>query len=195
MSSHPTSYSEIAPFRSPSPPEGFALVREKRPMQLTRKTFLKGTATVGIAAGVGLLNLFPGARRAQAHHGVKYEIKALPCPDYAFYDTNPVCLPCGGNTVYSGACIWDTSEHYFGYHKDNANWELRSDECTNAGHDGWIWRADGTHCGIAGCQDWVKWRCADGWKLNDNGTHLDKSICAYPCDCGGLQINDCDPTP
>jgi hypothetical protein len=162
---------------------------------IPRRRFLRGATVAAVGAGIAFVDLFPAARRAKADHGVKYEIKALPCPTYPFYDNNPACMPCGPNTIYESACIYDTSAHYYGYHKENPNWDLRPNECVASQDlDGWIWRVDGTHCGIGGCMDWVKWRCHDGWKVV-NGVRVDKSICAYVCDCDGLAINDCDPTP
>ena len=156
---------------------------------IRRRSFIKGAAFVGMAVGLNAVGLLPPARRAKAHHGVMYQIKALPCPPYNFYQTNPNCTPCGPSTIYSGACITDSSAHYYGYHRDNANWDLRPNECTGSTYDGWIWQiADGTTCGAAGCTDHVKYRCHDGWKV-ESGVRVDRSICKFVCDCDGQPDN------
>ncbi len=161
-----------------------------------RRTFLRGATLVALGAGMAFINIFPAARRARADHGASYEIQDLPCPTYSFYDNNPACTPCGPSTIYDGACIWENTNHYFGYHKDNPNWDLRPNECVASQNlDGWLWSVHGTHCGIGGCtDDWIEFRCHDGWHVV-NGVRVDKSICAYPCDCSGGQFNDCNPTP
>jgi hypothetical protein len=161
---------------------------------IPRRRFVRGATVAAMGAGLAFVDIFPAARRARADHGVKYEIQALPCPSYSFYDSNPPCTPCGPSTIYANSCIEDAQDHYWGYHKNNVNWDLRPNECVASQDlDGWIWRVDGTNCGT-GCTDWIKWRCHDGWKV-DNGVRVDKSICAWICDCGGIALDDCKPTP
>jgi hypothetical protein len=172
------------------------------PSQMDRRTFMQTAGAVGIGVGLVIVGAPPPARRALAHHGVKYDIKDRPCPTGGgpggigdFYEDNPACEPCGPSTVYPNACETTFGQHYIGYHKDNANWNLRPGECVPNSdfYDGWLWHV-GQTCGTGGCTDWVIYRCHDGYKILSGGG-TDESVCKWVCDCPGLPDDCVTDTP
>jgi hypothetical protein len=184
---------EIPRFRGPFPENVARAIRGDGRQKLRRRTVLKGTIVAAGALGLSAIGWLPTARRAWGHHGASYDIKALPCPTYDFYDSNPPCgKPCGPSTIYPDACVDTQSFHYWGYHKDGSgsqNWDLRPGQCSGT-FDGWIWRVEQT-CGVGACNDWIKYRCHDGWATDNAGHHIDKSICKFWCDCGGSDRDEC----
>jgi hypothetical protein len=136
---------EIPRFRGPFPENVARAIRGDGRQKLRRRTVLKGTIVAAGALGLSAIGWLPTARRAWGHHGASYDIKALPCPTYDFYDSNPPCgKPCGPSTIYPDACVDTQSFHYWGYHKDGSgsqNWDLRPGQCSGT-FDGWIWRVE-----------------------------------------------------
>lgn len=183
----------IPPFRGTPRTEAPQVPRMRVHRVIERRTVLKGALTAAGAIGLSAVSLLPTARRAWGHHGASYNIKALPCPTYDFYDSNPPCgKPCGPSTIYPDACNDVSTAHYWGYHKDGSsgqNWDLRPGQCSGS-FDGWIWKVDQT-CGVGACSDWINYRCHDGWATNNQGVHIDKSICKFWCDCGGSDRDKC----
>jgi hypothetical protein len=144
-----------------------------------RRSVLKTGIAIGGAVGLSVLGLLPPARKALATHGVSYEIKPLPCDN--FQESLPLtcAVPCGDSMIFSGACVLDTTHHRYGFHKDNANWNLRPNDCSNTANkwDGWKWAVSPCE----GCHV-VHFRCHDGWKV-EPGNDI-KSICKWNTFCG-----------
>lgn len=141
------------------------------------------------AVGLSLLSLdlLSTKRRAYAGHvgSDGYQIKALPCPDYAGdHNCNPGCGPshvCGGGG--SGPCCHPPADHKVDWHKDgpSCSYRLRKDACAPGGWDGWRWAFSGS-CGC--CGGGLTYRCHDGKRFNpDNCAFVQNTICRATVTC------------
>lgn len=151
---------------------------------MERRAFLRMTLASAGGASLLLLGRLPTARPAFADHGTDgYQIKAMPCPDYGFYNTNE-CVPCGPSYIHPNACVTDIGNHHWGYHRrDGCQWSLRKNQCVDGGQaDGWIWKITDW---CEGCYQ-PKHRCHDGYNCPGPGGECDfceKSICKWLIDC------------
>lgn len=162
-------------------------------MNWSRRQLFRRAFTGAMAVSLMSLDLLPPARRAYADHvGTDgYQIKDLPCPDYA---SGHNCKGCGDSHICgnssSGPCCVPGGEHRTDWHKagPSCTWRLRKNGCVDeTGWDGWKW-AFGGDCGC--CGGGVKVRCHDGYQFNpDDCTMVRKTICKavlaceppYPC--------------
>lgn len=155
--------------------------------KMSRRTFTKLTASAAIGVGLAALGALPTARNARASHAGTngYQIKDLPCPNYATDHNCGNDAPyhgCGPSTVYFDACQFDAGNHKFGWHKaGQCQWILRKNDCVaGTNKDGWKW--DPGRCG--GCCP-VVYRCHDGYKRGLQYCNiLDKSVCRAVIRCG-----------
>jgi len=153
---------------------------------ITRRRFVQAAGATATGIGLAALGLLPTAKKAYASHAGTdgYQIKELPCPSYASSHNCSSDAPyhgCGDSTVYSAACVENSTYHTYGWHKGSAcEWILRKDDCTSSGHDGWKW--DPGNCGLC-CP--VVYRCHDGYKRGLQYCNiLDRSICRHVVSCG-----------
>jgi hypothetical protein len=175
-----TSFAELPIFGPPDRREG---IRSRR-ILTSRRRVLQGALVAGMAGALQVVGLLPPLRRANAGHGIQYEILGLPCVTWTYNQFQESCdRPCGPSTIFADACVSDQSAHYFGYHKASGNWDLRPNVCadtdTNSSPDwdGWKWLVDtnqqaGVLCN--GCADPV-YRCHDGWYTPPSPN--DRSVC------------------
>ncbi|MFB4276865.1 MULTISPECIES: hypothetical protein [unclassified Nonomuraea] len=125
----------------------------------------------GSAIGVTVLGIFPPARKALADG---YDIKGLPCPSYAAdHNCSPGCGP-SETCALTGWCCSSS-----GYHRGDAEYRLRPNQCFGGTADGWLWRYTSS-CG--GCSA-VTFRCHDGYTVTWAGPWV-KTICRYRTACG-----------
>lgn len=175
------SLEDVPPIRaSTAPSNATYIVRQRAPRMVARRSFVKGAVAFGSLAGFTALQIFPQARHARAGHvgSEGYEIKPLPCPSGHGGDG---CLPgCTDSPVRPNSCHDDSSNHKYGWHKDNTcNWVLRPNDCvTGQDHDGWKW--DPGECGC--CRDTI-YRCHDGKHRDDSCNFIEPSVCRWTTHC------------
>jgi hypothetical protein len=120
----------------------------------TRRGVLRIILGTGTAAGLTMLGVFPGAKRAAAACvGSLNSTISGPCP-VNVGDCSPACGP---SAVNQSACNSD------GWHMWTGNYRNRPNSCNNvAGADGWNWYGIGCSC-PSGCAR--AYRCHDGCSL------------------------------
>lgn len=140
----------------------------------SRRSFLKGVASLGAAAGLFTLNVFPMVRQARADGWDIYGA----CPSYA---AGHNCSPgCGPSPVGANACQPPGQPHT-GYHRANGDtYILRPNQCYSGTYDGWLWQYSNS-CGD--CRTSITYRCHDGY--TKSGGSYTPTICRYATACVG----------
>jgi hypothetical protein len=163
-------------------PDGTTSIRRATSSRFSRRTFVRGTAAMGVGLGLVMLGWLPPARRAYASHSGEfgYRIKPLPCPTAEGWDqTDTNCDGCAPSRVCSECCFRDPDHHKHGWHKGDfdsqGEFKLRPGDCTSSGDkDGWIWGFEG----CCGCRSDLRWRCHDGYQRNAAGEFA-RTVCRW----------------